>query len=113
MNRSLLERELKGVGVTLKGWLPVLQCDTCKNYWEPFSTAVGATAQSPTVRFDYWQCKNRCNAGYHPSYEMQTALPKYVVLNDIPGMLFGDGDLEEFEEYVRSMDATEVPNRKL
>jgi len=26
-------------------------------------------------------------------------------------MLFGDGDLAEFEEYVRSMDVTEIQNR--
>jgi len=26
-------------------------------------------------------------------------------------MIFGDEDLEEFERYVRSMDATEVYNR--
>jgi hypothetical protein len=111
MNRNALERELKKVGVSLKGWLPVLQCDVCKHHWEPFSTAVGATA--PTVRFDYWQCKNNCNAGSHPSYELQIALPKYVVINDVPGMLFGEGDLEEFEKYVKSMDATEIPNRNL
>jgi len=111
MDRSTLERDLKRVGVSLKGWLPVLQCDVCKHHWEPFSTAVGATA--PTIRFDYWQCKNECNAGFQPSRELQTVLPKYVVINDIPGMLFGEGDLEEFEEYVRSMDATEITNRRL
>lgn len=111
MNRNDLERELKSVGVTLKGWMPVLQCDVCKRHWEPFGIAVGATA--PTVRFDYWQCKNNCNATSHPSHALQTALPKYIVLNDVPGMLFGDGDLEEFEDYVRSMDATEITNRNL
>lgn len=111
MNRNALERELKQVGVSLKGWLPVLQCDVCKHHWEPFSTAVGAS--NPTIRFDYWKCKNRCNASFRPSRELQVALPKYVVINDIPGMLFGDGDLEEFEQYVRSMDATEIPNRTL
>ncbi len=111
MNRDMLERDLKRVGVTLKGWMPVLQCDVCKQHWEPFAAAVGAT--DPTVRFDYWKCKNSCNARSHPTRELQTAFPKYVVLNDIPGMLFGDGDLEEFEQYVRSMDATEVPNRNL
>jgi hypothetical protein len=108
MNRDTLERDLKKVGVSLKGWLPVLQCDVCKNHWEPFSAAVGSTA--PTVRFDYWQCKNKCNAGAQPSHELQTALPKYIVINDVPGMLFGEGDLEEFEEYVQSMDATIIPN---
>ena len=111
MNRNALERDLKKVGVSLKGWLPVLQCDVCKHHWEPFSTAVGATA--PTVRFDYWLCKNNCNAGSHPSHELQTALPKYVVINDIPGMLFGEGDMEEFEQYVRSMDAIKCTNRNL
>jgi hypothetical protein len=111
MNRNTLERDLKKVGVTIKGWMPVLQCDVCKQHWEPFSTAVGASA--PTVRVDYWQCKNKCNAGAQPSQELQTVLPKYIVLNDVPAMLFGEGDLEEFEQYVGSMDATIVPNRVL
>jgi len=26
-------------------------------------------------------------------------------------MIFGEGDEEAFEDYVRSMDATEIPNR--
>lgn len=111
MNRDALEQELKNVGVTLKGWLPVLQCDVCKHHWEPFSTSVGSTSSAPTVRFDYWQCKNRCNASAKPSRELQTAMPKYVVINDIPGMLFDESDREDFERYVRSMDATEIPNR--
>ena len=111
MNRNTLERDLKKVGVSLNGWLPVLQCDVCKHHWQPFSAAVGGTA--PTVRFDYWQCKNKCNAGFQPSHALQTALPKYVVLNDIPGMIFGEEDRREFEAYVRSMDATEVFNREL
>jgi hypothetical protein len=89
MNRNALEQDLKKVGVSLKGWLPVLQCDVCKHHWEPFSTAVGATA--PTVRFDYWQCKNNCNAGSHPSHGLQTALPKYVVINDIRNALWRRG----------------------
>jgi hypothetical protein len=29
----------------------------------------------------------------------------------MPGMIFGDEDLQEFERYVRSMDATEIFNR--
>jgi len=111
MNRNDLEQDLKRVGVSLKGWVPVLQCDVCKHHWEPFSIAVGATA--PTIRFDYWQCKNKCNSNLQPSREVQTALPKYVMINDIPGMLFGEGDLEEFEDYVRSMDMTEIQNRAL
>jgi len=111
MNRNDLEQDLKRVGVSLKGWFPVLQCDVCKHHWEPFSIAVGATA--PTIRFDYWQCKNKCNSNLQPSREVQTALPKYVMINDIPGMLFGEGDLEEFEDYVRSMDMTEIQNRAL
>jgi hypothetical protein len=111
MNRDDLQRDLKKVGVTLKGWMPVLQCDVCKHHWEPFSVAVGSNA--PTVRFDYWQCKNRCNANAQPSHDLQVALPRYVVLNDIPGMLFGDGDLAEFKEYVCSMDATQITNRSI
>ena len=109
MNRSILERELKKAGVSLKGWLPVLQCDSCKQHWEPFGAAVGSGA--PTARLDYWQCPNKCNAGKSVGREIKTAIPRYVVINDIPGMLFGDEDLPEFETYVRSMDATEVPNR--
>ena len=109
MNRSDLEQELKSLGVTLKGWMPVLQCDTCKRHWEPFGIGVGATA--PTVRLDYWKCKNNCNADRQPSHALQTALPKYMVLNDVPGMIFGEGDEEAFEDYVRSMDPTEIPNR--
>jgi hypothetical protein len=111
MNRDSLEQELKNVGVTLKGWLPVLQCDVCKHHWEPFTTAVGSSA--PTVRFDYWQCKNGCNASAKPSHELQTALPRYVVINDIPGMIFEESDMEDFERYVRSMDVTEITNREL
>jgi hypothetical protein len=42
---------------------------------------------------------------------MQAVIPRYVVIDEIPGMIFGDEDLREFERYVRSMDATEVPNR--
>ncbi len=109
MNRATVERELKKVGISLKGWVPVLVCDTCKRRWEPFTAAVDSNA--PTVRFDYWKCKNGCNATAQLNHEIQTAIPKYVVLNDIPGMIFGDEDLAEFEIYVRSMDATEIPNR--
>jgi hypothetical protein len=109
MNRSILETKLKKVGVTLNGWMPVLQCDACKHRWEPFNLAIGSSA--PTARFDYWKCPNNCNAGAQVSNEIQTAMPRYVVMNNIPGMIFSDQDLPEFERYVRSMDATEVPNR--
>lgn len=108
MNRSILETELKEAGVSLKGWLPVLQCDVCKQRWEPFEV-VGANPI--TARVDYWRCPNQCNAGAQVSREIRTATPRYVVINDIPGMIFGDDDLPEFERYVRSMDATDVPNR--
>ena len=111
MNRNTLEKELKRVGISLKGWLPVLQCDVCKYHWEPFTAAVGATA--PTIRFDYWKCKNGCNAESQPSHALQTVLPKFVMIDDVPGMLFGEGDREEFEEYVHSMDATQITNRNL
>ena len=111
MKRDYLERELKKVGVTINGWMPVLACDVCKHRWAPFSTTVSSSA--PTIRFDYWQCKNRCNAGSRVSREIQTATPKYVTINDGPGMIFGDDDLREFEEYVRSMDATVITNRNL
>ncbi|MGH9970207.1 MAG: hypothetical protein ACREBG_20760 [Pyrinomonadaceae bacterium] len=109
MNRSILERELKKAGVTLKGWMPVLQCDDCKLNWEPFNPTVGASA--PTAKFDYWQCPNKCNSAAQVSHQIKTALPRYVVINDVPGMLFGDEDQAEFETYVRSMDATIVPGR--
>jgi hypothetical protein len=109
MNRSILERELKKVGVNLNGWLPVLDCDTCGKRWEPFSAALGPN--SPTARFDYWRCPNNCNATAQIGHEIQTALPTYVVINDVPGMIFDDDDLPEFEQYVRSMDATEIINK--
>lgn len=109
MNRSKLEQELKRVGISLNGWLPVLQCDTCKHRWEPFNTAVGSAA--PTARLDYWKCPNKCNAEAQIGREAQTVIPRYLVLNDIPGMVFSDEDSIEFERYVRSMDATEIPNR--
>jgi hypothetical protein len=110
MNRSMLERELKLAGISLNGWMPVLQCDSCKQRWEPFQVAVGESA--PTVRLDYWKCPGGCNQSMTTSHALRTALPKYVVLNDIPGMIFGDEDLSEFERFVRSMDMTEVANRE-
>jgi hypothetical protein len=109
MNRSNLERELKKVGVNLNGWLPVLDCDVCGKRWEPFAATAGTN--TPTARFDYWKCPNRCNANGSISPEIQTALPSYVVINDVPGMIFDEDDLPEFERYVRSMDATEVFNK--
>ena len=109
MNRSILETELKKVGINVRGWLPVLECDACRERWEPFNVAVGGS--SPTLRLDYWRCPNKCNAGRKASREILTATPKYVVIDDIPGMIFGDEDLPDFQRYVRSMDATEVPNR--
>lgn len=109
MNRDQLESELKRAGVSLNGWLPVLQCDTCKKRWEPFATAAGENA--PTARFDYWTCPNKCNADADVGVDIKTAIPRYVIINDIPGMVFGTEDMQEFEQYVRSMDVTEVLNR--
>jgi hypothetical protein len=109
MNRSILETGLKQAGISVKGWLPVLECDVCKQRWEPFDKVVGANKN--TARLDYWCCPNKCNAGAQIGRELQTVIPRYVVINDIPGMIFGDEDLPEFERYVGSMDATEVPNR--
>lgn len=111
MNKDLLESELKRARVNLNGWIPVLQCDICKNRWEPFPAASGENA--PTARFDYWMCPNKCNADAQVAPEVRTAIPKYVVINDVPGMIFGEEDLLEFERYVRSMDATLVQNRPL
>ena len=111
MNREILESELKRAHVNLNGWLPVLQCDICKNRWEPFAADSGENA--PTARFDYWMCPNKCNADAQVALEVSTAIPKYVVINDVPGMIFGEEDLLEFERYVRSMDATLVQNRPL
>ena len=110
MNRDKLESELKRAGVSLNGWLPVLQCDTCKKRWEPFATAVDGPS-APTARFDYWMCPNKCNANAEVGLEIKTAIPRYVVISDVPGMIFGDEDRSEFERYVRSMDATEVFNK--
>lgn len=109
MNREQLERELKRVHVDLNGWLPVLQCDICRNRWEPFAVAAGENA--PTARFDYWVCPNKCNADSQLAPEAVTVMPRYVVINDVPGMVFGNEDHEEFQRYVRSMDVTEVQNR--
>jgi hypothetical protein len=109
MNRSTLESELKKVGVSLNGWLPVIQCDVCKERWQPFSAAGDSAA--PTARLDYWKCPNRCNADAKVGREIETAVPKYLIINDVPGMIFGAEDSREFERYVRSMDATEIINR--
>ena len=109
MDRSTLERELNRVGIKLNGWMPVLQCEACKTRWEPFIATVGSAA--PTARFDYWRCPNKCNATAEVSDEVKTAMPKYLVLSDVPGMIFSDDDIPEFERYVRSMEATEIPNR--
>ena len=109
MNRSILERELRTVGISVKGWMPVLQCNKCEHRWEPFHAAAGSS--TPTARFDYWKCPNDCNASAHLSRELETVIPRYVVFNDIPAMIFDDEDLLEFERYAQSMDATIVPNR--
>lgn len=111
MKRAQLEQELKRVGVSLNGWLPVLQCDVCKRRWEPFNADGGPSA--PTARLDYWKCPNNCNADAKVGREVQTVVPRLLVLNDITGMIFSDEDSIEFERYVRSMDATEIPNRAL
>ena len=110
MNRDKLEAALKQAGVSLNGWLPVLQCDRCRKRWEPFAVAVDGPS-APTARFDYWMCPNKCNADADVGIEIKTAIPTYVIVNDVPGMIFGDADREEFERYVRSMDATEVFNK--
>src|SRR5438034_4261894 len=102
MNRAVLKSELKKVGISLDGWLPVMQCDACKHRWEPFTTAVGSSA--PTARLYFWKCPNQCNATAQPGREVETAVPRYLIIKDIPGMIFGDEDLAEFERYVLSMD---------
>jgi hypothetical protein len=56
-------------------------------------------------------CPNRCNASANVGLEIKTAIPRYVAINDVPGMVFDEEDLKEFERYVRSMDATEVFNK--
>jgi hypothetical protein len=56
-------------------------------------------------------CPKKCNADAEVGLDIKTAIPRFVVVNDVPGMIFGDEDLQEFERYVRSMDATEVFNR--
>jgi hypothetical protein len=109
MNRDQLENELKRVHVSLDGWLPVLKCDNCGKRWEPFAAAVGD--KDATARFDYWVCPNQCNAKEKLSPAAMLAVPKHVVINDVHGMVFGEEDMQDFERYVRSMDATEVWNR--
>ena len=109
MNRSAVERELKRVSVSLQGWLPVLQCDVCKTRWEPFTKIYGSTGA--TARFDYWKCPKKCNASTRVSHEVQTAIPRYVVIDDVAGMIFSEEELADFETYVRSMAATQIPNR--
>jgi hypothetical protein len=111
MKRTTLETELKAVGVSLNGWMPVFQCDNCKHRWEVFQVAVGPNF--PTVRLDYWKCPKGCNAKAQVSRPIQTAIPKYVEINDIPGMIFDDEELPEFERWVRSMDMTEITNKSL
>jgi hypothetical protein len=111
MNRSIVARELKSVGVSLNGWMPVLQCEVCKQRWEAFHTAVGASA--PTAKVDYWMCPNKCNATAQVSREMEASVPKYVLINGMPGITYGDEDLREFERYARSMDSTITPNREI
>ena len=111
MNRDQLEAELKRVGVSLNGWLPVLHCDVCNKMWEPFVVAVEGPS-APTARFDYWMCPNRCNASADVSLEIKTATPRYVLINDVAGMIFDDEDLPEFERYARSMDVTQILNRQ-
>jgi hypothetical protein len=106
MNRSILEKELKKAHVSFKGWVS-LECDDCKEVWQPFNEAIGDN--SPTAKLEFWRCPNNCNRGTVVSQELQTASPKYIMLRDIPGMVFGDEDLPQFERYVRSMDATEIP----
>jgi hypothetical protein len=111
MNRSILAKELKTAGVNLNGWMPVLQCEACKHRWEAFHTTVGSSAT--TAKVDYWMCPNKCNATAQISREIETIIPKYVVINGIPGMIFGDEDLLEFERYACSMDSTIVPNKNI
>ena len=110
MNRDKLETELKRAGVSLNGWMPVLHCDTCNKMWEPFAVAVDGPS-APTARFDYWMCPNKCNADAQVGLEIKTAIPKYVVINDVPGMIFDDEELAEFERYVHSMDVTQILNK--
>ena len=109
MNRSILARELKTAGVSLNGWMPILQCEACKLRWEAFDTTVGSSG--PTAKVDYWMCPNKCNATAPMSREIESSIPKYVLINGMPGMIYGDEDLLEFERYARSMDSTIVPNR--
>jgi hypothetical protein len=110
MNRDKLEAELKRTGVSLNGWLPVLQCDRCKTRWEPFAVAVDGPS-APTARFDYWVCPKKCNADASVGMEIKTAIPRLVIIDDVPGMIFSDEDLPDFEQYVRSMDVTQILNR--
>ncbi len=37
--------------------------------------------------------------------------PKYVEFNDVTGVVFGDKNIQAFDDFVISMDATRVPNK--
>jgi len=108
MNRNIVTRELGKVGVTLTGWVPVFRCDSCGERWSPFHSVEETAA--PTVRFDYWQCPKGCNRAALPSDALRIISPRFVEVRGIPGVLFGNDDLPEFERYVRSMDVTQVPD---
>lgn len=109
MNRRVLESELKKVGVSMIGWGPILQCDACKQRWHPFT--IPDDESFVEVQSGYWKCPNGCNQNARVNPQMEAVTPKQVVINDVPGIIFDEEDLREFEEFVRSMDITEILNR--
>jgi len=109
MNRRLLESELKKVGVTIIGWRSFLECDVCKQRWHPFASSDDESFVD--VQSGYWKCPNGCNQNARVNPQMEAITPKHVVINDIPGMIFAEEDLSEFEKFVGSMDNTEILNR--
>ena len=49
MNRPIIETELKKAHVSLKGWV-ALECDDCKDVWQPFNEAIGAKRTNSKTR---------------------------------------------------------------
>lgn len=110
MNRRFLEAELKKAGVTLEGWEAMLACDRCKQRWRPFTVVDGCSGCA--VQPDYWKCPRGCNAAVGVNPQIENPAAEYVVISDIPGVVFAADDLREFEIFVKSIDNTEVWNKE-
>ena len=109
MNRRLLEAELKKVGVSMQGWDPILGCDKCDRRWRPFTMV--DDGPGCVIQADYWKCPSGCNAAVGVNSLIVSLTAKYYLINDIPGMIVAPEDLREFEQFVMSVDNTEVWNK--